>query len=97
LAYPYFFMLKKIRESVSKFKKELKVYRLVLEDRRTPCLAKWLLGLAVAYFLSPADLIPDFIPVIGHLDDLVIIPLLVYLALRLIPKDVVNDSRRRAG
>jgi uncharacterized membrane protein YkvA (DUF1232 family) len=43
--------------------------------------------------LSPIDLIPDFIPVIGHLDDLVVVPLLVYAALKLIPKEVIAEAR----
>ena len=79
-----------------RFKEELRVYRLVLQDHRTPKLAKWLLGIAVAYALSPVDLIPDFIPVIGHLDDLVILPLLVITAVKLIPPSVIEDCRARA-
>ena len=79
-----------------RFKEELRVYRLVLQDHRTPKLAKWLLGIAVAYALSPIDLIPDFIPVLGHLDDLVILPLLVIAAVKFIPPSVINDCRAKA-
>ena len=56
-----------------------------------------LLGFAIAYLAMPFDLIPDFIPVIGHLDDAVIVPGLVWLALRSVPKDLMDDCRRRAA
>ncbi len=79
-----------------RFKEELRVYRMVLQDNRTPKLAKWLLGIAVAYALSPIDLIPDFIPVFGHLDDLVILPLLIITAVKLTPPSVIEDCRVRA-
>jgi uncharacterized membrane protein YkvA (DUF1232 family) len=83
-----------IRSAVEKFKKELRVYQLVLKDPRTPLLAKWLLGAAIGYLLLPFDLIPDFIPVLGQLDDILIVPLLVFLALRMIPNKVVEDCRQ---
>jgi uncharacterized membrane protein YkvA (DUF1232 family) len=74
---------------------EIAVYRAVMADPRCPRAARWLLGAAVAYALSPVDLIPDFIPVLGYLDDVLILPLLVWLALRMIPKEVVAEHRRR--
>jgi len=67
----------------------------VLRHPRTPLLPKLLLGLAVAYTLMPFDLIPDFIPVLGHLDDLVIVPLLVIAALKLIPGEIIEECERR--
>ncbi len=76
-------------------KREVDVYRLVLRDRRTPFLAKCLLGAAIAYLLMPFDLIPDFIPVIGHLDDAVIVPLLVVMALKSIPEEVIHAAREK--
>jgi len=89
-------MLDRLKAISHRFKQELRVYRLVLQDPRTPKLAKWLLGLAVGYALLPFDLIPDFIPVLGHLDDVIVIPALVFLAVKLIPPSVVADCRYRA-
>lgn len=66
-------------------------------DRRTPALAKLVAGLTVAYALSPIDLIPDFIPVLGLLDDLLIVPAGAALALRLIPPAIMEDCRAKAA
>lgn len=83
-----------MQQIARQFKEELEVYRLVLHHPGTPRLAKWLLGMAVAYLLMPFDLIPDFIPVLGQLDDLVIIPAIFYLAIRMIPPGVVTECRQ---
>ncbi len=84
-----------LREIAQRLKSEFAIYRLALKHPGTPWLARLFLGLAIGYVLLPFDLIPDFIPVIGHLDDLVIVPGLVYLALRLIPAEVMAECRRK--
>ena len=90
-------MFKQLKDFSSTIKREIKFYQLVLADPRTPKMAKMLLGLAVGYLLLPFDLIPDFIPVIGQLDDLIVIPVLVMLALKLIPRQVVTEKRLEVG
>jgi len=70
---------------------------LAARDPRTPWYAKAVIACVVAYALSPIDLIPDFIPVLGYLDDLLLLPLGIYLALKLIPAAVLIDARRRAA
>lgn len=90
-------MLKQLRQVAQDLKKNLSVYQLALKDPRTPRTAKILLGLALGYTMLPFDLIPDFIPVIGQLDDLVVIPTLIRLALMLIPKEVIDECRLRVS
>ena len=92
-----FLQYDKLKSIGRNLKHEIKVYQLVLGDSRTPKLAKFLLWLAVGYALLPFDIIPDFIPVIGLLDDFVIVPALIVIALRMIPKEVVEDCRIRVN
>ena len=77
-----------LKEKAQKLAKDIPAVFLALKDKETPVIAKILAFLTVAYALSPIDLIPDFIPVIGYLDDLVLLPLLVPLTIKLIPKAV---------
>ena len=62
----------------------------------TPWTAKVLAAIVVAYALSPIDLIPDFVPMLSYLDDVILLPLLIWLALRLLPPEVIAESRRQA-
>jgi uncharacterized membrane protein YkvA (DUF1232 family) len=73
---------------------EIEVYRSVMKDPRCPRRSRWLIGTALAYALSPVDIIPDFIPVIGYLDDLLIVPFLIWLALKSIPEEVIAEHRK---
>lgn len=84
---------KRRKTLLERFKAELKFYQLVLQDPRTPKLTKFFLGLAVGYALSPIDIIPDFIPVMGYLDDLIIIPTLIFIAIKLTPKKLLGEIR----
>ncbi|MCA9407958.1 MAG: DUF1232 domain-containing protein [Candidatus Omnitrophica bacterium] len=90
-------MLERLKIISRELKLNLRIYQLALKDSRTPKLAKFLLWLAVGYVLIPFDLIPDFIPVIGHLDDAVIVPFLILLALKLIPREVIINCREKVG
>jgi uncharacterized membrane protein YkvA (DUF1232 family) len=64
---------------------------------RTPWYAKALIAVVVAYALSPIDLIPDFIPVLGYLDDVILVPAGIALAVKLVPRDVMDECRARAN
>ena len=77
-------------------KKDVPAVFLSLKDAQTPLLAKVFAAITVAYALSPIDLIPDFIPVLGFLDDLILLPALVALTVRLIPRPVWEKNRRLA-
>lgn len=90
-------MIVRIRQMGRTFRRELRVYRAVAGHPRTPRVARWCLAGAVGYALLPFDLIPDFIPVLGHVDDLLIIPALVALALWLVPAEVVAECRASVG
>jgi uncharacterized membrane protein YkvA (DUF1232 family) len=74
-------------------KKEIKVLVYVARHPRLPLHCKFLVGFLVAYALSPIDLIPDFIPVLGQLDDLVIIPVGVWILYKIVPRDILEEAR----
>lgn len=86
-------MLAKLKGKVKKLKEEIVPIYYALFDKRIPLVAKILAGLTIGYLLSPIDLIPDFIPVIGLLDDLIIVPLLITATIKLIPKPVIEDIK----
>lgn len=83
----------RLKQAAKKLKSEAQVLMIAYKDKRTPAGAKLLIGLTVGYLLSPIDLVPDFIPVLGLLDDLLIVPLLISLSLKMIPAEVLTDAR----
>ncbi len=87
----------RLREQASRLKRELYALYLASQDPRVPWYAKIFVICIVAYALSPIDLIPDPIPVLGYLDDLLLLPIGIYLALKMIPEQVLSDCRQRAA
>ena len=83
-----------LKARASKLKTDIPSLFLALKDKETPILAKIFAGIAVAYALSPIDLIPDFIPVLGYLDDVIILPMLLVITLKFIPKDMIEKYRK---
>lgn len=89
-------MLDRLKTWAKALRRDIVALWLAARDPRVPWAAKLLAGAVAAYALSPIDLIPDFIPVLGVLDDVLIVPAGIWLALRLIPADVMAQLRARA-
>ncbi|SIT91966.1 YkvA family protein [Pontibacter indicus] len=89
-------MLQKWKAAVRKLKEDIYTLYLAYRDPRVPFFAKVVLIITVAYAFSPIDLIPDFIPVLGYLDDLLLLPLGIWLSIKLLPAEVVTEYRAKA-
>lgn len=89
--------LSRWKERLRKLKAETYALYLAYKHPRTPWYAKVFAALVVGYAFSPIDLIPDFIPVLGYLDDLVLIPAGIFLAIKMIPRDVLSECRAKAS
>lgn len=89
-------MFIKIKNWAKQLKQQIFVLYFAYKDDRMPLFAKILTAIVVAYACSPIDLIPDFIPILGYLDDIILIPLGIYFAIRLIPQNVLEDSKIKA-
>lgn len=88
--------LSTLKQRAKQLKKDSHALLIAYRDPRTPWMAKGLMALTIAYLLSPIDLIPDFIPVLGILDDLILVPWLIRLSIRLIPPEVMAEARLKA-
>jgi len=86
----------RLKKTARKLKRQIWALFLAWKDPATPLAARVVIAVTIAYAVSPVDFIPDFIPVIGLLDDLIILPLLIILAIRLIPDEVLSRTRREA-
>ena len=84
------------KNSVKKIKSDIPALFFALKEKETPVVAKIMAGITVAYALSPIDLIPDFIPILRYLDDFILLPLLIALTVKLIPKAILETSRLKA-
>lgn len=84
------------KTKVKALKREVVVIAYAARDPRTPLVARLFVLAVVAYTVSPIDLIPDFVPVLGYLDELLLLPLALLLAVKLIPKEALDDARARA-
>jgi uncharacterized membrane protein YkvA (DUF1232 family) len=89
-------LLLKLKQRASRLKRELHALWLAYGDPRTPWAVRLLIVCIIAYALSPINLIPDPIPIIGHLDDLILLPIGMALTIRMIPSPVMADCRKRA-
>ena len=89
-------MLTKLKTKAKDLKMETYTLYLVYKDARVSWLKRLFLGIVIGYAVSPIDLIPDFIPVLGYVDDLILVPIGISIALKLIPKEVIEDCRRKA-
>ena len=88
-------MLSKLKTVTNLLKQELSVYCLLLQDSQAPTISKIFLGVGVGYAILPFDLRPDWIPVTGHLDDLIVVPALVIISLKFIPGELVQQCRNK--
>ena len=85
-----------LKEKAKQLKTDIPAVFLALKDKETPLHAKILAAITVAYALSPVDLIPDFIPVLGYLDDIILLPALILLTVKLIPKNLWKKCRQES-
>ncbi|MFA9397836.1 MAG: YkvA family protein [Clostridiaceae bacterium] len=85
-----------IKDKVKIIKKDLYAIYLAYKHKKTPLYTKILCFLVVGFALSPIDVIPDFIPILGYLDDIILIPLGIMLAVKIIPKDIMAECRIKA-
>ena len=90
-------MLAAVKAWARNIKRDIVALFLAARDPRTPWQAKALAAFVAAYALSPIDLIPDFIPILGYLDDLLLVPAGIWLAVRLVPVDLMDEFRRKAA
>ena len=89
--------MEKIKAWAKNLKRQLFILYFAYKDERVPWYVKLFTACIVAYAFSPIDLIPDFIPILGYLDDVIILPLGIMFALKMIPKDVISDCEVKAN
>jgi uncharacterized membrane protein YkvA (DUF1232 family) len=90
-------ILVRLQEAAQRIKHDAMTVYFAARDPRTPLVVRLLALFVAAYAISPIDLIPDFIPVLGYLDDVILLPLCIVIIIKMTPVEVINDSRAKAG
>lgn len=85
-----------LKERARKLKIDIPAIYIALKKKETPIIAKIFAGITICYALSPIDLIPDFIPFLGYLDDVLLLPILIAITIKFIPQDIINKCRLEA-
>ncbi|MFL0268097.1 YkvA family protein [Candidatus Clostridium radicumherbarum] len=85
-----------LKERAKKLKSDIPAIFIALKKKETPIIAKLFAGITIGYALSPIDFIPDFIPVIGLLDDIILVPIFVAMTIKFIPEEIFNQCRVEA-
>lgn len=85
-----------LKKRAKQLKTDIPTIFLALKDKDTPIIAKIFAGITIVYALSPIDLVPDFIPILGYLDDVILLPAFVALTIRLIPEEVMERNRKKS-
>lgn len=86
----------KLKEKANKLKQNISAIYIATKNTHTPIIAKIFAGMTVAYALSPIDIVPDFIPVLGYLDDIILLPIFIWISIKLIPKEIMEQSKNEA-
>jgi uncharacterized membrane protein YkvA (DUF1232 family) len=86
-----------LQERANQLKINIPAVFIVMRKKETPLIAKILAGITVVYALSPIDFIPDFIPILGYLDDVILLPCLIAATIKLIPKDVFAECQKQSA
>lgn len=89
--------MEKLKVKVNSLKKESYVLYLVYKDSRVPLWKRFFLAIVIGYAFCPIDLIPDFIPILGYLDDIILVPIGISFALRLIPDEILAECRKKVA
>jgi uncharacterized membrane protein YkvA (DUF1232 family) len=89
-------MFKKLKKKAEQITQNLSILYIAYKRKDVPIIAKIVVIVAIIYALSPIDLIPDFIPVLGYLDDLIILPILIYVSIKIIPKNILEECKEEA-
>ena len=85
-----------LRERASALKRDIPAVYLALQRKDTPVIAKVMAGVTVCYALSPIDFIPDFVPILGYTDDVILLPFLIAVTVKLIPKEIMQECQKKS-